>query len=121
LILEKKMFYGAKAETFRKAENLRKNMTEAELALWARLKGNQLKGYRFKPQHPIDIYIVDFYCHKLKLVIELDGEIHNYQKDYDEARTEELESFGLKVIRFTNTEVLSDFESVISKITETLL
>ena len=71
-------------------------------------------GLRFKAQHPIDIFIADFYCHALKLVIEIDGEIHhsNDQKEYDINREAELERFGIKVIRFTNMEVEQDIEKV---------
>ncbi len=86
--MNREMFYGAGPEIFAKAKILRQKMTTAEKLLWQRLKENQL-GYRFKPQHPIDIFIADFYCHALKLVIEVDGQIHDHQKDYDEGRTTE--------------------------------
>jgi len=109
------MFYGAKPAIFERAKLLRKNMTQAEKELWNRLNRNQL-GVRFKTQHPIDIFIADFYCHVYKLVIELDGAIHEQQIDYDEGRTAELDRFGIKVIRFTNQEVLTDMENVIAKI-----
>ena len=82
-------------------------MTDAEKALWNRINKNQL-GTRFKAQHPIDIFIVDFYCHKYKLVIEVDGGYHVNNQDYDEGRTAELEKFSIKVIRFLNEEVLND-------------
>ena len=113
------MFYGANRDIFQKAEYLREHMTLAELTLWERLNKSQL-NYRFKAQHPIDIFIVDFYCHKCKLVIELDGEIHLSRKEYDEGRTAELERFGLKVIRFSNNEVLTNIENVITEIKENL-
>jgi very-short-patch-repair endonuclease len=113
------MFYGANRDIFQKAEYLRAHMTLAELTLWERLNKSQL-NYRFKAQHPIDIFIVDFYCHKCKLVIELDGEIHLSRKEYDEGRTAELERFGLKVIRFSNNEVLTNIENVITEIKENL-
>jgi very-short-patch-repair endonuclease len=70
------MFYGATPEIFRKAKNLRNNLTFHEKKLWEELRGNKLHGLRFKSQHPIDQFIVDFYCHKLKLVIEIDGNSH---------------------------------------------
>jgi very-short-patch-repair endonuclease len=66
------MFYRAKNNTFEKANELRNNMTEAEKTIWERLNKSQL-GVRFKAQHPIDIFIADFYCHRCKLVIEVDG------------------------------------------------
>ena len=109
------MFFGAKREIFKNAKLLRENMTEAEKMLWERLNKSQL-GVRFRRQHPIDIFIVDFYCHKHHLVIEVDGEIHKQQLDYDEGRTAELEKLGLKVVRFTNEEVLSDVEMVMMRI-----
>ena len=111
------MFYGCKPEIFEKAKSLRENMTQAEKILWSRLNRKQL-GVRFKSQHPIDIFIADFYCHKHKLVIELDGVIHDFQVDYDEGRTSEMERYGIKVIRFTNEEVLNSIESVIARIKE---
>jgi very-short-patch-repair endonuclease len=100
-----------------KAKELRENMTQAELVLWEYLRQHPF-GYKFRRQHPLGIYIVDFYCHKLKLVIEVDGSIHNLQevKDVDIERQRQLELEGLKVIRFTNEEVLKTKEVVIEKI-----
>ena len=112
-----KMFYNAKRNIFKNASELRKNMTVAEKQLWSRLNGSQL-GVRFKRQHPIDIFIADFYCHKYKLVVEVDGEYHNDedQLEYDEGRTAELERFGITVIRFTNDEVMEDIDWVVMEI-----
>ena len=99
-----------------RAKELRKNMTAAEKKLW---KGylRTLK-YRVLRQRPIDYFIVDFYCPKLKLVIEIDGESHftDEGKAYDQERTERLEGYGLKVIRFTNQEVLNNFEGIYEKL-----
>jgi len=95
-----------------RAKELRKNMTPAEKKLWYQyLRTLQFKTYR---QRPIDYFIVDFYCPHLKLVIEVDGESHytNEGQDYDQERTQRLEGYGIKVIRFTNQQVLEDFESV---------
>jgi very-short-patch-repair endonuclease len=117
-IREKEMFYGADYETFEAASILRKNMTLPELILWKKLKDRKLFKSKFRRQHPINIFIVDFYCHKLKLVIEIDGEIH-YEikaKEYDDGRSYELEKFGLKIIRFTNDQVTFNIESVTKKI-----
>jgi very-short-patch-repair endonuclease len=114
------MFFGAKRDLFQKAELLRQNMTQAEEFLWNRLNKNQLR-YRFKAQHPIDIFIVDFYCHKFGLVVEVDGEIHFSQQEYDAGRTADLEKYGLKVIRFTNNEITNDIEKVVSKIKDYLI
>ena len=86
---------------------MRENMTPSEKAVWELLKSKNMLGLRFKPQHPIDIFIADFYCHPLKLVIEIDGGIHKSvdQIEYDIGREAELEHWGIKVIRFTNEEV----------------
>ena len=111
------MFYGAKPIIFERAKSLRDNMTQAEKKLWMQLKNNKL-GVRFKAQHPIDIFIADFYCHTHKLVVELDGEIHNLQVERDDGRTAEMERYGIKVIRFTNEEVINNIESVITRINE---
>lgn len=111
----REMFYGAKPEIFERARVLRENMTAAEKTLWSKLKMNQL-GFRFKSQHPIDIFIVDFYCHQLKLVIEVDGGYHKGNFELDESRTNELNELGLDVIRFTNDEVISNTEKVVLQI-----
>ncbi|WP_319479929.1 DUF559 domain-containing protein [uncultured Draconibacterium sp.] len=112
------MFYGAKAHIFEKAKLLRNNMTKAELSLWEHLKGKKVLGLRFRPQHPIDIFIADFYCHPLKLVIEVDGGIHKSreQREYDFGRTGELNYWGIEVIRFTNEEIEKDISQVIKSI-----
>jgi len=98
------------------AKELRMEMTESEKVLWKRLRMKQLKGFYFRRQHPYGIYILDFFCSKVGLVIELDGEIHQYSKDYDAERTEFLESTGLKVIRFDNDDVLERIDWVIEEI-----
>ncbi len=94
-------------------------MTQAELILWEQLKMNRLKGYRFKSQHPINFFIADFYCHKARLVVEVDGSIHDTldQIEYDANRTYILEEFGITVIRFRNEEVLNSINDVLNKIT----
>jgi cyclase len=111
------MFYGAVKPIFQRAEELRKNPTHEEQLLWERLKANKL-GIRFKRQHPIWMYIADFYCHELKLVIEVDGSIHQVKEimEYDIVREEDISSFGIKVIRFRNSEIKSQIENVIEKI-----
>ena len=114
------MFFGAKRTIFQNACTLRENMTDAEKKLWERLNKSQL-GVRFKAQHPIDIFIVDFYCHKHKLVVEVDGLIHLSQKEYDEGRAAELERFDLKLIRFTNHDVLSNVDKVVEEIKKYLV
>ncbi|WP_041781039.1 endonuclease domain-containing protein [Allocoleopsis franciscana] len=101
-----------------KAKELRKNMTAAERKLWY----GYLKDFPFRVlrQKPIDNFIVDFYCAHLKLVIEVDGESHftSEGKDYDRERTQVLEGYGLKVVRFRNDEVLKEWEGVCQCIAE---
>lgn len=113
------MWKGAPSSSFLKAQALRKNETEAEKILWERLRNNQLKGYKFRRQHPFGLFIADFYCHQLKLIIEIDGEYHNLpeQIEKDLERTQILESNGLQLIRFTNEEVQENLENMIAKIT----
>ncbi len=110
------MFKGAPRESFLKAEILRKNMTPAEKILWDRLK--ELHGIKFRRQHPIHLFIVDFYCHKYKLVIEVDGDYHNskVQNEKDSSRTELLVFQDLSILRFPNQEVLNNTDAVIDKI-----
>ncbi|MBL4560218.1 MAG: DUF559 domain-containing protein [Labilibaculum sp.] len=112
------MFYNAKPHIFEKAKILRDNMTISELKLWGELKGKQIMGLRFRAQHPIDIFIADFYCHSLKLIIEVDGGIHNskHQKEYDISREAELKYWEINIIRFTNDEIDRDINDVLNKI-----
>jgi len=111
------MFYNAKPHIFEKAKMLRKNMTKAEEILWNQLRRKKLLGLRFRPQHPIDIFIADFYCHTVKLVIEVDGGIHksSEQKEYDLGREGELENWGIRVIRFTNGEIENNIKQVLKR------
>ena len=97
-------------------------MTPAELVLWEKLKSNQLFGFRFKSQHPINHFIADFYCHKAKLIVELDGGVHDIeeQAEYDKNRTYILEEFGLRVIRFRNEEVFNQPDKVLDQISKLL-
>lgn len=97
-------------------------MTEAEAKLWTRLSNKQLNGYRFKRQHPIVNYIADFYCHKAKMIIEVDGKIHEQEQQiaHDNERTRKIEQFGCRVLRFTNAEVMNQIEEVLKKIEKEL-
>ena len=117
------MFYNARPIIFERAKVMRENMTQAEKAVWELLKEKKMLGLRFKPQHPIDIFIADFYCHPLKLVIEIDGGIHksNDKRVYDIGREAELEHWGIKVIRFTNEEVKDDINLIQNKIKQICL
>jgi acetylglutamate kinase len=115
------MHYGASNLIFQKAEELRNNMTLAEEILWKEIHINQWKA-KFRRQHPIAIYIVDFYCHSLKLVIELDGSIHDTDeaKKNDEIREEYLKELGLRVIRFKNGEVYKEMDKVLNTISSVI-
>ena len=118
--LDKTMYFRAKPETLETARILRRRMTETENLLWEKLRARQILGLRFRRQHPIDFFIVDFYCHQARLVIEIDGEIHSQQADYDDGREAHIEKYDIKVIRFTNFEVINDIEKVLDKIKSTL-
>jgi very-short-patch-repair endonuclease len=100
------------------AQQLRENMTDAEKHLWWEIKNKQVKGLIFYRQKPIGDYIVDFYCPKAKLVIEIDGSYHLAREtiEYDRIRDKYLESFGLTVLRFSNAEVTENIKRVVEKI-----
>lgn len=114
------MFYGASPAIFEKAKMLRLNMTRHEKLLWEELRLNKIIGLRFKSQHPIDTFIVDFYCHKLMLVIEVDGESHNSedQKKYDQNRTMMMKELGITILRFRNEQVENRLQEVVEVIKE---
>jgi len=116
IINESKLNHNADLNTKSKATALRKSMTKAETTLWKKLRMNQIDGLHFRKQHPYGMYIIDFYCDKAMLTIEVDGEIHKTRNMYDSERTIYLESTGLKVIRFTNEDILNRIELVISEI-----
>jgi very-short-patch-repair endonuclease len=116
--VEYPMYFGAKPDIFKLAKELRKAETEAEKILWSKLNRNQILNLQFRKQHPINIFIADFYCPKIKLVIELDGSIHElpeYQS-HDIGRTEVLNDFGITVIRFTNEQIVEQIDSTIESI-----
>jgi very-short-patch-repair endonuclease len=119
-LLSDNMWKDALGIIFSNAKKLRENPTQAEELMWLSLRNNQLEGYKFRRQHRLLNYVADFYCHQLKLVIEIDGEYHQTveQKKLDKERTVNIEFQGLYVIRFTNGEVLTDIDSVVSKIKE---
>ena len=100
----------------RRARELRRDQTPAERKLWAQLRGKQLYGLKFRRQHPIDRYIVDFCCVARRIVIEIDGHSHASQVEYDRARTAYLQDRGYTVIRFTNDQVLRQLDAVVAEI-----
>jgi very-short-patch-repair endonuclease len=99
-----------------RARELRRAQTPAESILWGRLRSQQLSGYKFRRQHPIEPFIVDFCCPACCLVIELDGDTHAFQEEYDRARTARLKAAGYHVLRFTNREVQQQLEGVLEAI-----
>ena len=113
----KKNIHNYKYLEIRRKE-LRKKLTPAEAALWKHLQKRQLKGRKFRRQHSIENFIVDFYCASEKLIIELDGAIHlNFaQHNYDLERTERLEELGFNLIRFENKLIFEDVSWVLDEI-----
>ena len=99
-------------------KELRKNPTKAESQLWKALQKSQLAGRRFRRQHSIGNYIVDFYCVNEKLIVELDGQVHDnfVNEEYDRKRTEYLENLGFKVLRFENYLVFEQLDMVLEAI-----
>ena len=91
-------------------------MTPAEKLLWSRLRSKQLNGLKFRRQHPLGPFIADFYCAAHRLVVEVDGDIHDLQAERDAARTEQFEQHGYRVIRFRNEQVLNNIEDVLTAI-----
>ena len=101
----------AKSDKFAFAQHLRKNTTPEEAKLWGYLK-QRPQGYKFRRQHPFNDYVLDFYCHRAKLSIEIDGGIHKIQEQYDKDRTVVISEYGISEIRFTNTEIHQNFKKV---------
>jgi len=94
------------------AKDLRNNMTVSEQKLWSVLRMKLFDGYKFRCQHPLYRYILDFYCHEKRLAIEIDGQVHNSQKEYDTYRDEFLKSLGIRTLRIKNEDVLNNMEIV---------
>jgi very-short-patch-repair endonuclease len=103
-------------EVRQRAKELRKSQTPTEEKLWELLRNRKLGGYKFRRQHPIGGFIVDFYCDEVRLVIELDGGVHNRQKGYDLAREQWMEENGYRVLRFENERIESDGEEIAAEI-----
>ena len=100
------------------ARQMRGVPTAAERVLWAALRGNALSGLRFRRQHPVGRFVLDFYCPSARLVVEVDGSSHDGQKERDDERTAVLETCGLRMLRFTNTDVLQHLPRVLETIVE---
>ena len=113
----------------RHVRELRRNSTDSEKILWNHLRNRRLSGYKFLRQHPIvykadfrglNYFVADFYCHQCKLVVELDGPIHENNIEYDEFRDNELKEMGINVLRIKNNE-LKDIDLVLQKIRNMLI
>jgi len=111
-------YFGAGEIIFEYALELRKPLTKAENILWQKLRNRKINGFKFRRQHPINRFIADFYCHEAKLIIELDGCIHDLPEiqERDRIKQDYIESKGLKMLRFKNEEVLFSIDVVLSKI-----
>ena len=98
------------------ARTLRQALTDAEQRLWQRLRDRRLAGLKFRRQHPVGSFIVDFYCAQYRLIVEVDGPIHQQQQEHDQLRAQELTRRGYRVMRFTNQQVLDHLEALCTEI-----
>ncbi len=116
-------YFNATKETVVRAKELRKTMTKTEAILWEKLRNRRLAGLKFRRQHPVEIFIVDFFCPEKMLVVEVDGGIHltKNQREWDENRAHEIEKYGIKIIRFTNEEVENEVIKVLMEIKKACL
>jgi len=121
-LMKENMFYGANSFVFQRAEELRNRMTPSEEILWKSIHINQWK-LKFRRQHPIANWVVDFYCHPIKLVIEVDGDVHEAEdvKRNDGEREKYLKNLGLTVLRFKNEDIFKNRKSVLERISETIV
>lgn len=112
------MGYYGNRELMKKARVLRSNMTLAEIILWSRLRSKKIDGYKFRRQQPMFDYVIDFYCDELKLIIEVDGEIHSLTEkvNSDIKRDKILKINGYNLIRLSNFEIVTDIDETIRKI-----
>jgi|WetSurMetagenome_2_1015567.scaffolds.fasta_scaffold427083_1 very-short-patch-repair endonuclease len=113
-------FYNATQDKAEFAKELRRKPTPAERRLWQSLRNYKILGVKFRRQHPIGYFVADFYSHEIKLVIEVDGPVHELvdQKEYDLNRSAEMDRLGIKIIRFTNDEIKWKLNSVLKQIRE---
>jgi very-short-patch-repair endonuclease len=100
----------------KRAREMRKEGAPAEIILWTFLRDRQLQGYKFRRQFSADSYILDFYCPAAKLAIELDGDSHSKRIDYDAARTKRLNELGMEIVRYDNTDIFENLDSVLNSI-----
>ncbi|TWT95831.1 hypothetical protein Pla108_29080 [Botrimarina colliarenosi] len=107
-------------KTTTNARNLRRNATHPEQVLWYALRNRQVAGYKFRRQHPIGSYVIDFCCLEANLVIELDGRSHEGREEEDAARQSMIETLGFRVLRIANDDVLDNLEGVVEVIAKSL-
>ena len=109
-----------KLQVKEKRRRLRNEMTRAECELWKYLRRRNLRGYKFRRQFSIDIYIIDFYCPQLKLAVEVDGDTHltDEEIEYDKKRQKHIEEYGIQFLRFTNGDIYNGMDYVLEKINE---
>jgi len=111
---------GTTPEIERRAKQMRHEMTPAESTLWQALQGRSLQELRFRAQHPVGRFILDFYCPAYKLAVEADGEVHVEQAERDAERTAHLVGHGYRVLRFQNAEIENNLPEVLRRILETV-
>jgi very-short-patch-repair endonuclease len=107
----------ASSEKRQRARELRREQTEAERTLWRHLRANALDGLHFRRQQPIAGFIVDFYCHSVRLIVEVDGDVHDAQPAYDAERDAILTGGGYRVLRFSNAQVRTDLNAILTQVT----
>ena len=105
-------------EMLERAKELRREMTSAEKILWKHLKANRLNGLHFRRQQIVHGYFPDFYCHQHELIVEVDGGIHEFQKEYGAEREEYLIALGFRILRFKNEEITKNLKGVLQKIVD---
>ena len=103
-------------------KDLRNNMTPAEIILWSKLKNRQMMGYKFRRQYGVGRYIIDFYCPKLRLAIEVDGNIHDLELiiEKDNSRQKYIQSFRIKIKRYTNNDIINNLNGVLKNLRNTI-
>jgi very-short-patch-repair endonuclease len=113
---EERVSQKAREGLIERARQMRKESTNAEALLWVRLRKRQLDGLKFRRQHIIQNFIFDLYCPRVKLVIEIDGPVHDVQEEYDQEREKILQELGYQMVRFKNSEVERNIDLVVARI-----
>ena len=114
----RKTIRGTSRELEQTARDMRREPTHAEEVLWGALQKKQVAGLKFRRQHPVGRFVLDFYCPSHRLVVEVDGEVHDSQQERDTERTRILETHGYRVLRFRNHQVLRELPDVVRRIAD---